>query len=526
MSGNGEAGGGKSWSLARPFRREGAVGWVAGLPAELHALTDTNEEPHRSRLRLVEDGRALGPAHSSHETIRRLGRGSYSFWDNVVYFSSADGSDPNTNAQAYIVMLAPMRDMERPFASVPAGDLVPWSPPERPLRCILVGLGNRGIRLGMLARGFAGVEIAWVVDQSEARVAEAVTLFGNDVRGCTDISAPLADLSVDIVFVTVPDYLHRSIAEPAFRAGKHVFVEKPLATTAADAGAILAAWRQSGCVLQLGYVLRQTPFYGAVRSAIRSGILGPVRIASLSEQLDVRHGGSFMRRWHARSSQSGGLMVHKACHDLDIICWLLAARPRMVSSFGGLDTFVGPPPAQFCSLCDRRAVCPYVDTGLYERRTLAEMADPTAYGLDRCVFRTDKDIIDNQVASFVLDNGVRGTFYLAMQGPLRSERRITLIGDDARLDGVFEDGRFTVAFTDPEREPLVWSADERSQGGHGGGDRVTMLQFLNSCAGRGPAPVVDAQEAIRGLVFALAAERARREERVVRLDEGDFALPF
>ena len=42
------------------------------------------------------------------------------------------------------------------------------------------------------------------------------------------------------------------------------------------------------------------------------------------------------------------------------------------------------------------------------------MADPTAYGLDRCVFREDKDIIDNQVVSFVLDNGVRGNFYLAM----------------------------------------------------------------------------------------------------------------
>ena len=42
-----------------------------------------------------------------------------------------------------------------------------------------------------------------------------------------------------------------------------------------------------------------------------------------------------MRRWHAQSAQSGGLIVHKACHDLDIICWLLDARPRTVSSFGG-----------------------------------------------------------------------------------------------------------------------------------------------------------------------------------------------
>ena len=95
----------KTWSLAPPFRRAGAVGWIADLPAELHDLTDTNAEPYRSRLRLLEDGRPLGPPHCVHETIERLGRGRYSFWDTVVYFSSADNTDPNINGQAYAVAL-------------------------------------------------------------------------------------------------------------------------------------------------------------------------------------------------------------------------------------------------------------------------------------------------------------------------------------------------------------------------------------------------------------------------------------
>jgi hypothetical protein len=88
--------------------------------------------------------------------------------------------------------------------------------------------------------------------------------------------------------------------------------------------------------------------------------------------------------------------------------------------------------------------------------------------------------------AFAFGSGARGTFHLAMQGPSRSERRIILIGDDARLDGVFEDGHFAVLFIDAKRGPLVWSADERGEGGHGGGDRVTMLEFLNACASREP----------------------------------------
>lgn len=53
-----------------------------------------------------------------------------------------------------------------------------------------------------------------------------------------------------------------------------------------------------------------------------------------------------------------------------------------------------------------------------------------------------------------------------------------------------------------------------------------MLGFLNACAGRAQAPVTSPEEAMRGLVFALAAERARREEVVVRLAEVDFAVPL
>ena len=63
--------------LAPPFRREGDVGWVADLPTELHSLTDGNEEPYRSNLRLFEGARLLGPAHSLHETIGTSGGGAF-----------------------------------------------------------------------------------------------------------------------------------------------------------------------------------------------------------------------------------------------------------------------------------------------------------------------------------------------------------------------------------------------------------------------------------------------------------------
>jgi len=515
------------WILARPFRHDGGVGWVADLPPELSSDTDNGDFPHRSPLRLLEDGRELGPAHAIHATIQDSGDGRYSFWMGVVYFSSSDGSDPNGNGRVYTVERASTRPDSRSVlrAIAPANAGQQWSSPDRPLRCAVLGLGNRGRALARIVAGLAGAEIAWLVDAAPARVAQVQA--ENDlpeIRTGTDFVAALSDPTVDAVFVALPDHLHRLVAEQAFRAGKHVFLEKPIATTTADGKAILAAWKASGRILQVGHVLRWTPFYQAIRNVIRQDRLGPVRVISLSEQLSVTHGASFLRRWHADAGQSGGLIVHKSCHDLDLVCWLLDTRPRLVGSLGGLSTFRKPPPAPFCSQCPVRSECPYADTGLHENRTEAERADPSAYGLDRCVFRLDETIVDNQVVSFELENGTRGTYYLAMQGPIRSERRITLIGDSARLDGVFEDGRFTVTYTEPDRERLVWSTKGRKLGGHRGGDLSSVTSFLNACAERFPPPISKVEDALVGLVFATSAERSRIGHQMVTLGDEDFQL--
>lgn len=516
----------RKWNLARPFRHDGGTAWVAKLPPELWDETDNNDHSHRSSLRVLENGTELGPAHAIHATIQASGDGRYSFWMNVVYFSSSDGSNPNANGRTYAVERTPAHpDSRSVLRAIAPADVVPWSAPDRPLRCALLGLGNRGRALARIVAGFAGVEIAWLVDAAPARVAQVRAEINlPEARTGADFGAALEDPAIDAVFIVLPDHLHRLAAEQAFRAGKHVFLEKPIATTPDDGKAIVAAWMASGRVLQLGFVLRWAPFYQAIRNVIRQGQLGPIRLISLSEQLSVAHGASFLRRWHADVHQSGGLIVHKSCHDLDLVCWLLESRPRVVGSLGGSSTFHKPAPSPFCSQCAVRATCPYADTGLHENRTEVERADPSAYGLDRCVFRLDDPIVDNQVVSFELENGTRGTYYLAMQGPTRSERRITLIGDAARLDGVFEDGRFTVAYADPDRQPLVWTTKGRKLGGHGGGDISSVTSFFNACVGRSPSPIKKIEDALAGLVFAAAAERSRTSHQMVTLEDGDFHL--
>lgn len=85
------------------FEACGANGWAATLPAELGFLTDDDDGPLRSPLRLLEDGKSLGEGHNRHTDIFELGGGRYSFWKGFLYFSTSDNSDPNRNGRCYSV---------------------------------------------------------------------------------------------------------------------------------------------------------------------------------------------------------------------------------------------------------------------------------------------------------------------------------------------------------------------------------------------------------------------------------------
>jgi hypothetical protein len=92
----------------RLVRPEAGHAWTTGEPAHRLAFpyrlrSDTMAAPRASDAVLLEDGKPLGPPHSVHDDIRKLGAGRYSFWYRTLYFSTADNSDPRADGHAYTV---------------------------------------------------------------------------------------------------------------------------------------------------------------------------------------------------------------------------------------------------------------------------------------------------------------------------------------------------------------------------------------------------------------------------------------
>jgi predicted dehydrogenase len=142
-----------------------------------------------------------------------------------------------------------------------------------PITIGVVGLGYWGPNL---ARNFAAIpdcRVTWLCDASEQARARGAQSFGQ-IPTTDDLELLLADTALDAVALATPVPTHAALAARVARAGKHCFVEKPLATNAADAQDAVAAARAAGRVLMVGHLLEYHPAVGRLKELLDAGELG------------------------------------------------------------------------------------------------------------------------------------------------------------------------------------------------------------------------------------------------------------
>ena len=142
----------------------------------------------------------------------------------------------------------------------------------------------------------------------------------------------LADPEIDAVSVCMPNHMHAPIAIDAFKAGKHVFLEKPMALNAELGKSILAARDAAGKKLQMGMVWRQTPEAAVVKEAVDKGRLG--EIYQMRVKMIRRRGIPGLGGWFTTKAMSGGGgLIDLAVHFLDLSMWLSSNwEPTRVSA--------------------------------------------------------------------------------------------------------------------------------------------------------------------------------------------------
>ena len=189
------------------------------------------------------------------------------------------------------------------------------------IRVAMVGAGILGKRHARVFGEIDGARLVAVADHSLER-AQAAAGAG---RAFTSIEELLAGVECDAVAVATPDHLHVDVVTAALNAGKHVLVEKPLATSVGAARAMIELAERNGLVLQVNYSQRWVPEYAWIKQQIAAGSIGRPRLVQSSKQ-DTIYVPTRMINWAAHTSP----IWFMSSHDIDLICWFLDDRATSV----------------------------------------------------------------------------------------------------------------------------------------------------------------------------------------------------
>ena len=194
------------------------------------------------------------------------------------------------------------------------------------------------MRFGIIGSGFMGMTHAAAIAQSPG--AQLVAIAGGQrapglaeqhgVALEADASALIRRDDIDAVVITTPHHLHAAEAVDAFEHGRHVLVEKPMATTLDDCDAMIEASRRSGRMLGVGFHQRFRRNSREARTRIREGALGDVHLAQINMLPAVAPmlaDPTFAGRWEWwQDPRSVGHILNSGPHAVDLMRWLLDAE--------------------------------------------------------------------------------------------------------------------------------------------------------------------------------------------------------
>lgn len=389
----------------------------------------------------------------------------------------------------------------------------------------IIGTGGRGIGgFGKMLAKRDDAYVAAMADTNRQRREGAAKVLESDANLYASAEEMFSAEALDGVIITTPDCMHEEHALAAMAAGVHVLVDKPLATTVAGCRRVIEAAQAASRTVTVGFNLRHYGVTKKIKELIDNGDIGELMLLENREFYDG--GRTYMARWNRLKEFSGGLWVHKGCHDFDIFNWFNSkGMPLRVSAFGGVNALRadkvpftvedGKPIGPNCS------ACAYLDTcadasAVGDEMFNAETAEEDGYLKDLCIYTSEKDTHDNGIALIEYDNNARAS-HLECFVCNFTDRLYTVVGDR---------GTIIASLSEPDKVVLRprWGEDREievprlAEGGHGGSDPNLLADFIETIR-TGQSLSATVWDGIRAVAVSEAAEISWRENRTVAISE-------
>ncbi|NNE91524.1 MAG: Gfo/Idh/MocA family oxidoreductase [Verrucomicrobiales bacterium] len=341
------------------------------------------------------------------------------------------------------------------------------------MKIALLGAGWFGREAHL--RNLLSLENAEVVaasSRSESSLDAAREIAGDDLKAFTDWKDALAVDEVEAVVIALTNNLHHEAALAAFEAGKHVLLEKPLGLTIAECDEIIAASESAGKVLQIGHEMRFQRLYSQMKSMIDGGEVGNLQLMWCRE-----FRGPMRPGWRSSEALTGGTILEKNCHHIDLFNWMIGEKPVRVAANGGTNVL------------------------------------------------TDREILDNAQVIIEYANNRRATLELCLFAPFGGECEIGVAGDLGRIDTRNQALELTLQRFDlPDRNEMQIADVAEDAGFVDASGRVDRgirpeLEHWLDCCAAGDRPLTDGESAKLSVAVCLAAQESIRRGETVLMEE-------
>jgi predicted dehydrogenase len=244
---------------------------------------------------------------------------------------------------------------------------------KKPIVVGVVGCGYWGPNLVRNLKGLSNCNLRAMCDTSEARLAHLRGLY-SDVEGVTDYEHLLNGVGLDAVVVATPVKHHFSLAKASLLAGKHTFVEKPMASSTAECEELIEIAGRKGLVLMVGHTFLYSAPVRKIAEVVQAGDLGEIRYIN-SRRLNL---GLFQKDIN--------VAWDLAPHDISIILHILGELPLVVNCQGNAHVTPGIEDVTNISLTFRHKRFATIQSSWLEPRKVREM---TIVGTRRMIVYDD-----------------------------------------------------------------------------------------------------------------------------------------
>lgn len=337
------------------------------------------------------------------------------------------------------------------------------------IKLCMIGAGRVGKNhANAISRHVPLGQIVALVDPAVAVRDETGDQFGIEQR-FDSLTQALNSIEFDAVIITTPTFTHKNLACEAANAGKHVFLEKPMALSIEECDAIIDACEDNNVLLQIGFMRHFEPEFVEAAQRIEEGEIGyPMLVKSLT------HGPGLPPAWARDLERSNGMLAEVNSHDWDAVRWLMGSNYERV----------------YTEVANLKGEKFNVDT-------------PNFY--------------DTVLVSIRFESGSLGMFSGVCPCEYGYDARMEIIGDKGIMQIGEMKGQSIVTCTNRDQgliTPIYRTWPQRFQWGY-----IYELEHFITCVQTGESPRVSGEDGRWAVAGVLAGTLSFQEERPVYLKE-------